>query len=177
MKLTTFVFSALFLVVLTVAGCSEPQSGSVSNESNAAASGGKAATEDHHDHPSEGPHHGTLIELGKEEYHAELVHDASVVTIYILDSAASKAVPIDASEVTINLVHDGKPEQFSLPASADAGDPAGQSSRFVLENAELAGHLDEKSAAPRLNVSISGTAYRGTITHSHDAHSDHDHDH
>ncbi len=48
------------------------------------------ATVDVHSHPTEGPHHGTLIELGKEEYHAELVHDDKMVTIYILDSAAKK---------------------------------------------------------------------------------------
>ena len=28
-----------------------------------------------HGHASEGPHHGHLIELGEEEYHAELTHD------------------------------------------------------------------------------------------------------
>ncbi len=75
------------------------------------------ATVDVHSHPTEGPHHGTLIELGKEEYHAELVHDDKMVTIYILDSAAKTAVPIDSLELVINLVHDGKPEQFKLAAS------------------------------------------------------------
>ena len=49
-----------------------------------------------HAHPTEGPHHGSLIELGKEDYHAEFVHDdtTDTVTIYILDAAAAKAVPI-----------------------------------------------------------------------------------
>ncbi len=65
-----------------------------------------------HDHPAEGPHHGSLIELGNEEYHAELVHDAENVTVYILDSSASTATPIEAPELTINLMHDGKPAQF-----------------------------------------------------------------
>ncbi len=46
------------------------------------------------------------------------------MTIYILDSAAKTAVPIDAQELVINLVHDGKPEQFKLAASPDAGDPS-----------------------------------------------------
>ncbi len=66
------------------------------------------ATVDAHDHSSEGPHHGTLVELGKEEYHAEVVHAGDVVTVYILDARAEKAVPIEATEVTINVLHDGK---------------------------------------------------------------------
>ena len=68
-----------------------------------------------HSHPSEGPHHGTLVELGKEEFHAELVHDAKSVVIYILDSVAKNAVPIDASEVIVNLLHDG-PKADALSA-------------------------------------------------------------
>jgi pyoverdine/dityrosine biosynthesis protein Dit1 len=70
-----------------------------------------------HEHPSEGPHHGSLIELGKEEFHAELVHDDKSVTIYVLDSAAKNFVPADASEVVINVLHDGKPEQLKLAAA------------------------------------------------------------
>jgi hypothetical protein len=57
-----------------------------------------------HAHPSEGPHHGDLVELGNEEFHAEVVHgDAGSVTVYILDSSAKTAVPIDATELAINI--------------------------------------------------------------------------
>ena len=128
------------------------------------------ATVDGHAHPTEGPHHGGLIELGNEEYHAELVHDdeAGTVTIYILDGAATTQVPIDATEITINVKHDGTPEQFSLAASPDANDPQGKSSRFLSSDAELAHHLDEEGAEPRLVLSINGKSYRGTIAHEHD---------
>jgi len=57
-----------------------------------------------HAHPGEGPHHGDLVELGNEEYHAEVVHgEGGSVSVYILDSAAKSAVPIDATELTINI--------------------------------------------------------------------------
>ncbi|XZE33837.1 hypothetical protein SH501x_004646 [Pirellulaceae bacterium SH501] len=132
------------------------------------------ATVDVHSHPTEGPHHGTLIELGKEEYHAELVHDDKMVTIYILDSAAKTAVPIDSLELVINLVHDGKPEQFKLAASPDAGDPSGKSSRFALQDAELIEELEHAHAAAKLSVLIGGKSYRGDIKHDHAGH-DHAH--
>ncbi|MEZ6075348.1 MAG: hypothetical protein R3C56_06665 [Pirellulaceae bacterium] len=128
-----------------------------------------------HAHPTEGPHHGTLVELGSEEYHIEVTHDANSVTIYVLDSSAEQAVPIDSNEVTINVVHDGKPAQFRLAANPDARDPAGKSSRFTLADAELVGHLDEESAALKLSLMINGTPYGGEIKHDHDH--DHDHDH
>ena len=125
-----------------------------------------------HAHPTEGPHHGDLIELGNEEYHAEILHneDAGTVTIYVLNGAATEQVPIDATDVTINAKHDGKPEQFKLAASPDANDPQGKSSCFVSDNEELAHHLDEEGAEPRLVLTINGKSYRGVITHDHEGH-------
>lgn len=125
-----------------------------------------------HGHASEGPHRGTLVELGKEEYHAEVVHDdaAGTVTIYLLDSAAKKAVPIDAPEVLINLTHDGNAEQFKLAASPDQGDPEGKSSRFVSSDKELSEDLDAKGTKPQLVVVIDGKQFRGDIAHDHEGH-------
>lgn len=130
-----------------------------------------------HAHASEGPHQGALIELGNEEYHAELVHDEETgsVTIYVLDAAASEPIPIDSIDITINVKHDGKPEQFKLAASPDATDPQGKSSRFVSTDAELGGHLDEEGAEPKLVLTINGESFRGTIAHDHD-HEGHDHE-
>jgi len=125
---------------------------------------------DEHGHPSEGPHHGSLIELGIEEYHAELVHDeaSGSVTIYVLDSAAKNAVPIEATEVRVNLSHDGEAEQFTLAASPDAGDPVGKSSRFVSTEEELAEDLDYEGTEAKLVITIGGKQYRGAIEHEHE---------
>ena len=83
-----------------------------------------------HAHPAEGPHHGTLIELGREDYHAELVHDdkADTVTIYILDAAATEAVPIAAAPLLLNVRAGGTAQQFPLAAKPQSTDPAGSSS-------------------------------------------------
>jgi len=130
-------------------------------------------------HPEEGPHHGSLIELGNEEYHAELVHDdaSGTVTIYLLDSSAKLSVPIDATSVFVNLSHDGNAEQFELVASPQSADLSGKSSRFVSTDAELAEDLDHEGAEAKLVVTIGGKQYRGTIEHDHEHDEDHDHDH
>lgn len=136
--------------------------------------------EDEHEHPSEGPHKGLLIELGDEEYHAEIVHDDKTyaVTVYILDSGAKKAVPIEAKEVFVNVKHEGKPEQFKLPASPDKSDPKGMCSRFSLKDEELCHHHDDPKASPMLRVKIKGKSFSGKIPAGHDhKHEDDDHKH
>ena len=171
-------------------GCTDGPSGNDASSRSAEAASREDAHEDHgdhshehgdhdhsgHSHPTEGPHHGDLVELGNEEFHAEIVHGDGTVTVYILDSGAHETVAIESDAITINVRHDGKPEQFQLAASPDAGDPEGRSCRFVSNDAELAEHLDDQSAEPRLVLTINGKSYRGVISHSHDHDHDHDHD-
>ncbi|MBL8829123.1 MAG: hypothetical protein JNM18_19225 [Planctomycetaceae bacterium] len=125
-----------------------------------------------HDHPSQGPHAGELIELGKEEYHAELIHDDAThtITIYVLDGAAKAGVPIEATELALNLLVEGKPQQFKLPAKPATGDPAGKSSCFALTDQALCTALDTPKTTGRLNLTIAGKSYVGKI-------SAHDHNH
>ena len=164
------------LSLLTVVGCQEPTASTTEATPATSTEHDEAA----HAHPSEGPHHGDLVELGNEEYHAEVLHDKELgtLTIYMLDGTATKQVAIDATEVTINITHDGKPEQFTLAAKPDDSDEPGKSSRFFSDDKDLAGHIDAFGAGPRLVVKIDGKAYRGEITHSHDhGEDDHGHDH
>lgn len=156
LSMTVFVLVSLILSSL---GCSGK-----------APSGGPPATEHVEGHASHGPHNGQLIELGAEEYHAELVHDekAGTVTVYFLDGSAKQNVPIDATEITINVKHDGKGEQFKLAAQPDAGDPAGRSSRFVSKDAELTKDLDTEGVEAHLSTAINGKPFSSAIEHHHD---------
>lgn len=177
----TICFLAL---MLTLTGCSDAPS-SVSTDTTAGTAPDQSS--DHaHSHPTEGPHHGALIELGAEEYHGELVHDevAGTVTVWILDSAATSTVAIDAKEITINLRRSERGEQYRLQASAEEGDPPGLSSRFISGDRGLGDDLHQEDAQAVLALSIDGRAFRGSIPHGHHhaghghghAH-DHDHDH
>jgi hypothetical protein len=170
--LTFGLYSLLTASVIGISGCGggegPKQKGNVSADSHASDDG-----HDHHDHPTEGPHHGHLIELGKEEFHAELTDDdaTKTVTIYILDSAAKSSVPIDAKEVMLNLAIDGKPVQFALPAAPLPTDPPEKSSCFQLADERLIEGLDAKGAKGRINVTINGKSFSGNIEHH--AHGDH----
>lgn len=148
--------------LIAVAGCSGEQK---------PAGGDKPAiSAGAHDHPTNGPHGGQIIELGKEEYHVEMLHDdaTGTVTFYVLDSKAKTANPIDAVELVINLKHDGMPEQFKVPAQRETTDPAGKSSRFVSTDKELAADLDAKGAEAELVVTMGGTQFRGALAHDHE---------
>lgn len=179
MPRTTKLFS-LALTLATV-GCggpsSTPSSGPMTAPPPPTVSGDHGHSHDEHGHPSEGPHHGVLVELGKEEYHAEVVHDdkEGTVTVYFLDGTAEKTATIDATEVTINVKHGDKPEQFKLPAAPEKTDGEGKSSRFQLKEKELIEHLDEKDASATLQVTIGGTPYSGKIPQG--GHEGHGHTH
>lgn len=124
-------------------------------------------------HPTEGPHGGELIELGNEEYHAELLHDdGSAPTIYLLDGSATEQIAVATSTLLFNMVVDGKPAQLTFTASPEEGAADGKSSRFVCadENAE---ELMHHHGDARLSVQIDGRGYTGSI-HAHD-HTGHNH--
>ncbi|MCA9112573.1 MAG: hypothetical protein KDA52_21650 [Planctomycetaceae bacterium] len=167
----TYVFS-LTTLVLSLNGCGErPTTGELESSPPPATTDSHAGHDhDEHAHPSHGPHDGDLVELGDEEYHAEVVHDdaAGSVTVYILNGEATEQVPIAATEVTINAKHDGSPEQFQLLASPDVNDPEGKCSRFISNDPDLAARLDDPEADPRLVLSIDGKSYRGEVAHDHD---------
>ncbi len=150
------------LAVAVTVGCGGDQ------DKKAADKDGVAA--EHAEHPHEGPHGGLLVEIGKEEYHVEVCHSdkTHAVTVYVLDSTAKKAVPIAEKQITINLLADGKPAQFDLPAKPMDREPAGQSSRFELVDETLTENHDAEGVKARVRLSIGGTEYTGAIEHHED---------
>lgn len=113
---------AFALAAVVAAGCG--RANAPKPTTNAAAKGDP--------HPTAGPHGGPLIEWGDEEYHVELLIDAKAkeATAYVLDESAMKAKPIAATTLTLELKLE-PPVAVTLSAKPEAGDPAGQSSRFT----------------------------------------------
>jgi hypothetical protein len=172
-----YTLAALAFIGFTV-GCSNEAKPTTKNKTPATTPTPQKHVEEH-THPSHGPHGGNLIELGDEEYHAEFVHDEKTcnVMLYILDSSAKNSVAIDATEIVINLKHDGKPEQHKLAAEPQAADSPGKSSRFTSrKNDDLCHAIDEDGADAKLHVTIAGKPFTGSIQHDHEGH-DHQHEH
>lgn len=126
-----------------------------------------------HDHPSTGPHKGQLIELGSDEYHAELTHDdaAKSITIYLLGPDAVTAVTSADPEIALNLVVGGEPLQAKLAAAPQDGESADKCSRYTLVDEKVLEALENPKTTGRLNVNIAGKSYTGNVelgAHGHD---------
>src|SRR5262245_25552956 len=113
---TLATFSLATLTFLYLSGCNGGQDADKKN-------GDKSEEHDHaHAH---GPHGGASVELGSDEkYHAEWATDESgKVTVWILDGAGEKEVPIAAETVTINTKDPKGEASFELAAvDRTAGD-------------------------------------------------------
>lgn len=170
--------TAVFALVLT--GCTDGSSEftEVSHDEP------EVGHEDHsgHGHGAHGPNGGDIVEVGNEEFHAEVVVDEAEhrIDVFILGSDAKTAKPIAASEISINFKHGDEVEEFKLAASALDGEAEGQASKFTITDEELFEELHEHPEGATLNFSDGDQALTGTVKHSHDhghGHGDHDHGH
>jgi hypothetical protein len=129
-----------------------------------------------HGHAEKGPHGGGLIELGEEEYHAEIVvdHDAHAVSLFVLGKDAKTAEPIAAPEVKITP--EGKTE-LVLKAVPQPGEPEGKASKFELVSDDVVHDLLHAGFLHgELRITIADKPYIGHIDYHMDG-GDHDHDH
>lgn len=168
---TAINFLSLFAMTLALIGCSS--SSDQSSDTPIVMDEMPPMVDEGHSHPEHGPHGGELVELGKEAFHAELVHSAGGISMYILDGSATKAVPIPSEKLVVSLKHDGQVQSFDLPADPDANDPSGQSSRFTSADAKLDEWLDA-GAEGAVVINIEDKSYTGNISHDHD-HEGHSH--
>jgi hypothetical protein len=168
-RFSIFIVPPVIVVGVFLAGCG-PAAKSGKSEV------GKAEEHHDHDHAHEGPHGGHLVELGNEDYHAEWVHEESgKITVYILDGAAKKEVPISAESIKISVsvgtAHET--QVYELPAMDRTTGDKPTAFKFETVSKELLGALETpKSTSPVVQVDIHGKAYTGKIE-EHDEHGHH----
>ena len=96
-------------------------------------------TQAHEHHP---PHKGTLIELGEEFAHLEMVLDPATgkITVYGLDGEAEKAMRLKQKEIEITITGVKDLPSITLKAKANAlsGEkPEGDTSEFTAQSDKL----------------------------------------
>ena len=163
--------AVLSATLLFVAGC-----GSKDDEFKEYGKSKASDTKKAHVH-EEGPHDGHLIELGEEEYHAELVFDekSRKTTLYILGSDPETAHPIDAKEVEFHLEEGDGYTELIFAAAPQEDDPDGKSSRFELAADDLPAAIDEEEKfVGHIDVTIGGKVYEGEVDHDHEGHDEDD---
>jgi hypothetical protein len=132
------------------------------------------AVHEEHGHGEKGPHGGSIVELGAEEYHAEIVldHDAHALRVYVLGKDAKTAAPTTATEITVAA--EGK-DALTLKAAPQDGDGDGKASRFELIDEKFVHDiLDAKFLHGDLRITIGDKPYSGHIDmHLEEVHHEH----
>lgn len=150
--------------LLFAAGC-----GSDEGDSQEYGKSKDSSTKPAHVH-EEGPHGGHLIELGEEEYHAELVFDkeSRKTTLYVLGSDPHDAHPIDAKEIEFHLEAGDDYKELMFAADRQEEDPEGKSSRFVLAADDLPEEIDdEEKFVGHIDITIGDKVFEGEVEHDH----------
>ena len=161
-----WIQSLVYIAVLVLVGCSDSNENKSTQQSDPHAD---------HEHAEVGPHHGQLVELGHEEYHAEWTFDNSSgkVTIYLLDAEAKEEVTTTAEKITVKATRGKITNSYELAAinTSDTEPPA--TSQFQVVNAEMLEliKLVDHGIKATLSVSIDGKQYTGSFEHlPHDSH-------
>ena len=129
----------------------------------------KPLAEDH-GHGQKGPNGGEIVELGDEDFHAEVVlnEKKGELSIYILGSDAKTAKPIEATELVLSFKHGDKSEDFKLLATKQEGDAEGQASLFFTADPKLLDELHEHAEdGAALTFTVGEKKLAGVIKHSH----------
>lgn len=122
-----------------------------------------------HTHYGSGPHGGSLIELGGDDYHAEIVLDldSHALRVFLLKADAKSPLPMKISNVALTL--DAK-RTLSLAALPLDGETEGLSSRFELIDDAFIHELIEKGF---LHGDLSVPAGDSPLTSHLDIHFEH----
>jgi hypothetical protein len=146
-----FILAVLiFGLVVTMSGCGD------------GGSTPKPAVEAGHKHQHVPPHGGTAVELGRDEFHLELVADfaAGRLTAYVLDGELEQfiRVPVAAFQVVAKVGGAEQTLTFNAVSNVATGEKAGDTSQFEA----VAGWLKATTNfdASLKELIIRGKAYR-----------------
>ena len=157
-----FVVFGILCAGFLAAGCGEQPKTKIKSKAKSA-----AKVDDSHDH-GQGPHAGTILEFGKNHGEFCVDHGKKQVSLYILDDAMKKAVPLAVDKLTLSI----KSPQFQtdLVAAPLEGDPKGSASRFVATDDRFGKEQDFEGTVSGV---IDGKPYLGDF--KEEAHPGHDH--
>ncbi|MEZ6066679.1 MAG: hypothetical protein R3B90_13455 [Planctomycetaceae bacterium] len=168
------------LVLAGLTGC-ESQEGTRSFN---AAEGDNVENTDPHDHAAHahGPHDGHIVELGGEDYHAEVTMDEAkkTLTVYLLAADMTTPLGTEADSASVRLQIGDAKQEFVLQPTDRAED--GKATVFSQTDSTLPDSIqDAEDLIGEVVVTINGKQHRGEITHDHGhddhGHDDHGHDH
>jgi YHS domain-containing protein len=165
------------ITVVYLAGCSTDTPSGGAPTATAANTGGPPATpapapanEGEHAHRP-GAHGGDVVEIGRDNYHAEPVFEAGgTLRLYMLGQNDARVLEVEDQTLTAYVKPEGGTEavSFSLQSDRQDGDAPGKTSRFVgAVPKALAGKTLEVTVP---SIRIAGERFRFSFTSAAAAH-------
>ena len=106
--------------------------GACSKQNDAPKSSDLDTSHEHHAH--QGPHNGTLVELGDHQFALEFVHDAAAgsLSVYVLDGHAENFIRLPDRSIELVVQRDGRPVALQAAAVVNSatGETVGDTSHF-----------------------------------------------
>ena len=172
-----FVVVPLTAIALAyLAGCGGTPSGGSPNAAVGKADGPPSApvaatsTDGEHAHRP-GAHSGNVIEIGRDNYHAEPVFEAGgTLRLYMLGQDEARVLEVEEQTLTAYVKPEGGTEAVAVSLKPDpqTGDTSGKTSRFVgAVPKALAGRTLEVTVP---SIRIAGERFRFSFTSAADAH-------
>jgi YHS domain-containing protein len=135
-------------IVMAINGCGRPP-----------ATKGPTAAANHGEEHAHKPaaHGGTIIEIGRDNYHAEVLFEkGGALRLYMLGNDEARVQEVAANPLEAYATLDGDTEaiKFTLEPSPQPGDSAGQTSLFIAQ-------LPKEAVGKKVNVTIPNVAIGG----------------
>ncbi len=136
---------AFVTTALALSGCQSSSNQTGAPAANAAATPAPGpsveAAKKKGEHEHSAPHGGTLVELGEEFAHVEIVLDAATgkLSAYALDGEAEKSVRVKQSEIEIAVKNPAVTIKLGGVANTLTGETAGDTSEFSGQSDRLKG--------------------------------------
>ena len=123
-----------------------------------------------HEHEHEhGPHNGHIVELGGDDFHAEVtMDDKRTLTIYLLKSDLKTPLLSSAKSIRLNAKDGDKPKQIECMAAPQDGEKEGASRFQAAADALPASFEDLEDVSGQVAVTIADKEYSGTLESEHD---------
>ena len=128
-------------------------------------------------HPEHGPNGGHIVELGEEEFHAEVAVDKDrKLIVWLLDESMKAAKPVENGTVQILTKVDAKDVMLDLVAAPLEGETDGKCSRFELAADKLPGAvMDIEGLTGELMLKVGDKKLQNSLTGGHEGHEGHAH--
>lgn len=125
-----------------------------------------------------GPNGGHILELGEEEFHAEVAMDtARKLTVYLLDEAVKNPKPAANGTLQITTKDGDKEVVLDLTPAPLETEKDGQCSRFELAADKVPGSImDIEGLTGNLSLTVGDKTLKTSLTEEHDHGHDHAHE-